>query len=923
LLSSINDPKQYRLVSLKNKLSVLLVSDPSSELASAALAVSVGHFDDPQDSQGLAHLLEHMLFLGTKKYPDSSEYQAYIRTHGGQNNAWTSSEYTNFFFCIENNCFKDALVRFSDFFISPTLDGQAISKEISAVDSEFQLKFTDENRRVLAVIKETVNQAHPFSKFSVGNKQTLLNEDHHLEQLLTEFYVSHYCAGKMKLVLCSHHSLEQLEAIANQFFSPVENRQLATQYPDVEITLTAQKNIEIKIEPDKDIRKLTLNFAMPVEDDWYKSKPLSYIAYLLGHEGEGSLLSHLKSQGLANSLSAGSGMSGYNYKEFSIILNLTQQGMTDKDLIIALVFDYIKLIKNQGIDCWRYSEKHSIFNAAFEFQDPVQPLELTSHLVINMFKYQDQDILFGDYAMTSFEPRLITQCLELMTPKNLRLIIVARDQTTNQVARWYNTPYQVSAISEQEHQNWLTLCPEHQMTLPVANPFIVERLAYHCPTQLTPLPEILIQKQGIRLWHYTEQEFKVPRGHIYTAIDSDVAGTDARAVALCQLYVEILHDDLAEMTYPAEIAGLNYDIYAHQAGVTLHVTGYTPKLFLFFEMLITQIRQRKFCQQRFNEIKQQLTISWQNSEMAKPINRLFRGLGVVLQPKQYPNDQLLHELQSITLAELQQFISKLYKSVHLECYVHGDWERSEVEQFGHSIHQQIAAIATPINEVKRELININNRGTLTREFASHGSDSAVIVYIQSAMADLRKVALFSLLNHFVSPEFFSQIRTQQQLGYLCGSSYMPINRHPGILFYIQSNVAAPYQLIEAIDQVLADFSEIVEQLSPSEWQRGTQGLLSQITVQDTSSIARAHRHWLSIGNRDYQFDHRQRIAKQLTKITKTDLLDFVKTKINAPNQDRLILCSYGENLDDKQRLNIGHAIRELALFKREAKKFIL
>ena len=91
MIQSQNDQKQYRQITLSNKLSVLLISDPTTEKSAASLAVNVGHFDDPQASQGLAHLLEHMLFLGTKNYPDPDEYQTFINNHGGQNNALTSS----------------------------------------------------------------------------------------------------------------------------------------------------------------------------------------------------------------------------------------------------------------------------------------------------------------------------------------------------------------------------------------------------------------------------------------------------------------------------------------------------------------------------------------------------------------------------------------------------------------------------------------------------------------------------------------------------------------------------------------------------------------------------------------------------------------------------------------------------------------
>ena len=95
---SPHDHKKYRPTTLKNGLRALLVHNNESQKSAAALAVNVGHFSDPKTRQGLAHFLEHMLFLGTEKYPDGSEYQKFISQYGGSNNAWitwgTIQDYT-------------------------------------------------------------------------------------------------------------------------------------------------------------------------------------------------------------------------------------------------------------------------------------------------------------------------------------------------------------------------------------------------------------------------------------------------------------------------------------------------------------------------------------------------------------------------------------------------------------------------------------------------------------------------------------------------------------------------------------------------------------------------------------------------------------------------------------------------------------
>jgi insulysin len=61
------DDRRYKVVKLKNCLEVLLVQDEKTDKASAAMDVGVGNFNDPLDMPGLAHFLEHMLFMGTKK----------------------------------------------------------------------------------------------------------------------------------------------------------------------------------------------------------------------------------------------------------------------------------------------------------------------------------------------------------------------------------------------------------------------------------------------------------------------------------------------------------------------------------------------------------------------------------------------------------------------------------------------------------------------------------------------------------------------------------------------------------------------------------------------------------------------------------------------------------------------------------------
>lgn len=130
------DPRKYGQIVLSNGLVATLVQDISLNRCSCALAVKVGASKDPENFPGLAHLTEHMLFLGTEKYSLESYYKNFLNKNGGTSNASTSMEITNYNFDINHVHFDDALDIFSSFFKRPLFDINSTSRELRAVDSE-------------------------------------------------------------------------------------------------------------------------------------------------------------------------------------------------------------------------------------------------------------------------------------------------------------------------------------------------------------------------------------------------------------------------------------------------------------------------------------------------------------------------------------------------------------------------------------------------------------------------------------------------------------------------------------------------------------------------------------------------------------------------------------------------------------------
>ena len=92
ITKSPNDTRQYQVIRLANDLEVLLVSDPDLKNSAASLSVPIGSMHNPDSQLGLAHYLEHMLFLGSEKIPTINAYSKFMSQNGGYTNAYTAQD---------------------------------------------------------------------------------------------------------------------------------------------------------------------------------------------------------------------------------------------------------------------------------------------------------------------------------------------------------------------------------------------------------------------------------------------------------------------------------------------------------------------------------------------------------------------------------------------------------------------------------------------------------------------------------------------------------------------------------------------------------------------------------------------------------------------------------------------------------------
>lgn len=287
---SDKDNRQYQAIRLDNGMVVLLVSDPQAVKSLSALVVPVGSLEDPEAYQGLAHYLEHMSLMGSKKYPQADSLAEYLKMHGGSHNASTAPYRTAFYLEVENDALPGAVDRLADAIAEPLLDKKYAERERNAVNAELTMARTRDGMRMAQVSAETINPAHPGSKFSGGNLETLSDKPGNpVQQALKDFHEKYYSANLMKAVIYSNKPLPELAKMAADTFGRVPNKESKKPEITVPVVTDAQKGIIIHYVPALPRKVLRVEFRIDNNSAKFRSKTDELITYLIGNRSPGTL----------------------------------------------------------------------------------------------------------------------------------------------------------------------------------------------------------------------------------------------------------------------------------------------------------------------------------------------------------------------------------------------------------------------------------------------------------------------------------------------------------------------------------------------------------------------------------------------------------------------------------------------------------
>lgn len=938
ILKPVLDERGYRFFKLKNNLHVLAIHDPATDRSGASLDVHVGSFADKKYGvSGLAHFCEHLLFMGTAKYPEENEYSSYLSKHSGHSNAYTAAEHTNYYFEVGSDHLEGALDRFAQFFICPLFSTSCKDREIRAVDSENKKNLQNDLWRMYQLDKLTSNPNHPYNGFSTGNFATLNDEPVsrglNVRDVLLQFYKEQYSANIMSLVILGKESLDDLTDWAITKFSDVPDHSLPRPSYDGELIYSPQEMGKLtKAKPIMVSNKLELSFLIPSDmEECWRSKPAQYYSHLLGHESKGSLLYFLKSLNWVNELSAGNMKVCQGSSLFMVELELTPEGLSNWEAIVVHLFEYLKMTKLQDPQLWLWKEISDMSKIDFRFRQKAGTSSTVSKISNTLYKFTEDyhippENLLDYTILRDFDPEEIMAYGSHLVSSNFRMSLTSQLlDSLPEREKWYGTEYSFDNIPSDLMNKIRNVSSNDGLHLPVPNTFIPQDFTVHCEKTGTPLrhPYLISDSSKFETWFKQDDTFRVPKGYINLTIHAPLLGTSVKTAVMGTMLCELFDDELTDLKYYASIVGLSSSIFQYRDAFSLKFGGYNDKLPVLLKEVLGKLVTFKPLEVRFEPIKYKVAKELVNAGFDSPYSQIGGHFLQFCNEKTYTDEQKQETIKSITFADILEFAESLWsQGIFIQTLIHGNFEYSAAVLVDNLIKEicnpilVIAELKAKVNEIVKFQSHVLQTGEHARYELTlpdpNNVNSCIEYFIQIGRlgeANKRLRVLTDLLCVILHEPCFNQLRTKEQLGYVVFSGYRLNRSYFGLRILVQSERPCDY-LEFRIEKFLEKFGKknLGKSFSDDAFAKFKEALKLKKLTKLKNLHEECNLYWNAINDGYYDFEQKQDDVAVLETITKEELVEFFNDHFVFDDKNksaRISVClkSHTEpNLDRNKRL---------------------
>lgn len=439
-----NEKRNIKGLELENKIKIILISDPNINISSCSIGIGAGYLHD--NFEGTAHFLEHLLFMGSEKYPEQNDYHSYIQINGGHDNAFTGDNITCYYLSLETTFLKKGIEMLSWFFRAPLLDYKHISSEMEIIDSEHNKNILMDNWIMDDIFKNFIKNDNKYKKFGTGNLKSLKNIT---KKDIFDFYDKYYTTDNLYVCIVDSKDIDVMISDYIGYFQEIPIKTYSGEnerFHKDDIELISENVIIFNSSSEY----IFANFYMifnAIETNNIEYQLVLFINHLIGSEYANSLSYFLKENGFVKNLYS----SVEYFYDYKTNINL-QVILIDKNINKFLQCYYslnklIDMIKKLSEDDFKelYNNYRKIKMLKLLYDSTSDSVSVSNNVVENLIKGNISESIQRQNYVGEYNSLIYSKFLEIINSVSIKITtnLNYKNYKINEFTEsvWYKSSY--------------------------------------------------------------------------------------------------------------------------------------------------------------------------------------------------------------------------------------------------------------------------------------------------------------------------------------------------------------------------------------------------------------------------------------------------------------------------------------------------
>lgn len=875
-----NDQREIEFVTLKNGISVVAVNDQQSQAGIIAY-YQRGSFQNPKDFDGLAHFLEHMIFIKNKKDQEVDSIKNFVEKHHGMTNAFTDLNRTVYFFEIEPTHLEELIEKSSWTLRYPLFEDDYIQREKLAIDSEWQMGKNSTFRAGIDLMFAHMNSQHPISRFHIGNEASLSgHQKNDSLKAVESFYHDQYGANTLLIGVYGPFETAKLIEMVQKHFEDEQHQAIEIHQKKQEPLYNSEKEELtqlIKFIP-KNEQYYTI-IGIPINEGFkIKKDSLSYLQAYLYRTDIGSLYDYvtknkLSSMIIANVLEMDDQallLIGFEHtqvpaeKDVQKLLSITRDYL--EQATAELDHNYLEILDNQVKQQWNISKIKTTSSNLIEYLNNLQlnrPEDIAIEGYLEVERYKD--IILGQIRPDIMNT---SNWLILQSVKNFP------QDAVFDISR-YDAPYIKSFIKiDNQKENFFQASskPTHL----IDDFSVIETIDMEKPQKV-------IDEKDCEAYVWTNQSFQQPIVNVMIQIEKSY---DPLRSLTEQLALESFYAQSVDYQTKLGEAGFGMAVSNQSHAISISARGYRMNIEGLYKESLQYLKNTKLQEHFFNERKALRIQSIQNAialGQQSVSNRLYE-----LMDQEVSLERQLEFIQNLTLDTVQDSFDSLFIGGKARILVAGNIKLEDGKRISSDFYDQ--ARTDSMIKVNSNIPSFRVKKAIKKSYPTTVNQTLlvkVVPFSYEAFKDIDLKTNLIFADSLLSGPAFEYLRTEKQLGYVVnfGSSINVQRERAFLTFTILSDKFNSLQIENEISNFVKKLDEIFEKISDEEFIKIKDSLISKIKTPPTSLDEKYIQFLQDFSEKNNNFNGKERLIASIEKKTFKQIQDFVKKNLN-PNKNQ-------------------------------------